>query len=173
MEKGVKKQISTEQTDANLKAVIRLLTGIPSQLEEMRKALPSAEVSEPLGEGERSFIEVLAHLLNCEARSFEAITLALLAKEPVLTHIHPERDLGKLLRYEHLPVDELLAYFSFRRRSLLNVLNALKESQWSRAIRPESKQRKESVYWQARGLALHELEHVQDLQQKISKRTGK
>lgn len=115
----------------------------------------------------------MSHLLNCEARSSNAITLALLAKEPMLAPIHPQRDLGKLLRYDQYPLDELLKYFEFRRRVLLNVLNSLKDNQWSRVIRQEGKQRKESVYWQARGLALHELEHVQDLERKLEKKAWK
>jgi ribosomal 50S subunit-associated protein YjgA (DUF615 family) len=37
-------------------------------------------------------------------------------------------------------------------------------------VREEKKQRQESVYWKARGQALHELEHLQDLELKL---TGK
>lgn len=169
----MKKHIPTEQTEANIREVLRLLSETPGQLERLGKILPEAKPYEPLGRGERSFIETVAHLLNCEARSSEAIILALLVKEPLLAPVHPQRDLGKLLHYEQFPFDELLAYFKFRRGVLLNVLNSLKDSQWSRVARQEGKQRQESVYWQARALALHELEHIQHLEDKIGKRTGK
>jgi hypothetical protein len=165
----MKKQISTEQTDANIKDVLRLLSETPNQLERLSKGLSDKELHEPLGRGERSFVEGLAHLLNCEARTSEAITLALLAKEPPYTPVHPERDFGKLLHYDQLPFDELLAYFKFRRTVLLKVLSSLKDSQWSRVIRQEGKQRKESVYWLARGQAIHELEHLIDLERKLIK----
>lgn len=165
-----KKQISTEQSQSNIQKVLGLLSETPSRLERLRKGLSDKKLHNPLGEGERSFAEGLAHLLNCEARSFESICLALLAKEPVFTPIHPERDLGKLLRYELLPIDELLAYFKLRRAVLLNVLSPLSEGKWSRVVREEGKQRRESVYWQARGLALHELEHVDDLEKKLNKK---
>lgn len=169
----MKKQIPTEQTQENIREVLLLLSETPVRVERLSKGLSEKRLREPIGKGERSFIETLAHLLNCEARSSEAITLALMLKEPMLYPIHPERDLGKLLQYEKFPFDELLKYFKFRRKALLEVLNSLKDSQWSRVIRQEGKQRKESVYWQARGLALHELEHVQDLEQKLQRKAGK
>jgi len=169
----MKKEISTEQTDANIKEVLRLLSETPARLEKFSKGLSDRKLREPLGKGERSFIEMLAHLVNCEARTSEAITLALLAKEPPFTPIHPERDLGKLLRFDQIEFHELLAYFKFRRVVLLRVLNSLKDSQWSRVIRQEGKQRKESVYWQTRGQALHELEHLVDLEGKLIKKSYK
>lgn len=169
----MKKQITTEQTEENIREVLQLLSETPAQLERLSRGLSDKELHEQLENRERSFIEAIAHLLNCEARSSEAITLALLAKEPMLAPIHPQRDLGKLLRFDQYPLDELLKYFEFRRRVLLNVLNSLRDNQWSRVIRQEGKQRKESVYWQARGLALHEMEHVQDLERKLEKKAWK
>jgi hypothetical protein len=162
-----KKQISTEQTDSNIKEVLMLLAETPVQLEKLSKGLSDKQLHEPLGKGERSFTEALAHILNCEARTTEAIQLALLANEPAFTPIHAERDLGKLLQYETLPFDELLAYFKFRRKVLLRVLESLTEKKWSRTVHEEGKHRKESVYWQARGQALHELEHLEDLERKL------
>ena len=98
------------------------------------------------------------------ALSSEAIYLALLVKEPELAPIHAERDLGKLLRFERLPWADLLGYFKVRRAVLLGVLEGLKAAQWARVVREAGKQRKESVYWRARGLALHEAEHVGELE---------
>jgi len=169
----MKKQIATEQTDANIQEVLRLLSETPDRLEKLSKGLSDKKLCEPLGKGERSFIEMLAHLANCEARTSEAIMLALLAEEPPFTPIHPERDLGKLFRFDQMEFHELLAYFKFRRVVLLRVLNSLKNSQWSRVIRQEGKQRNESVYWQARGQALHELEHLTDLEGKLKKKSYK
>ena len=169
----MKKQISTEQTEANIKEIMRLLSETPNRLEKLSKGLSDIKLREPLGRGERSIVEALAHILNCEARTFEAISLALLAKEPPFTPIHPERELGKLLRYDLMDFHELLTYFKFRREVMLRVLNSLKETQWSRVIRQEGKQRKESVYWQARGQAMHELEHVLDLERKLKRKSLK
>jgi len=122
---------------------------------------------EPLGAGERSLTEALTHLINCEAIHSEAIYLALLVDEPVLAGIHAERDLGKLLRFDLLPFPELMAYFKVRRSVMIRILESLTEEKWSRCIRETGKQRKESVYWRARGQALHEIEHLLDLENKL------
>lgn len=165
---AMKKQISTEQTDTNINEILQLLSETPARLEKLSKGFSDEKLREPLGKGERSFVEVLAHILNCEAITAESIYLALMLKEPVIPPIHAERNLGKLLQYDLMDFAELLAYFKFRRSVLLKVLNPLKENQWSRAIREEGKQRKESVYWRARGQALHELDHIQELEEKLS-----
>lgn len=163
----MKKRISTEQTDANIREVMRLLRETPERLAVLSKGLSEKELQRSLGTGERSFIETLAHLINTEAIATESIYLALMLDEPLIANIHAERDLGQLLHFDLLPFDELMAYFKLRRTVLMRVLESLTTKQWSRLIREEKKQRKESVYWRARGQALHELEHLQDLETKV------
>ena len=153
----MKKIISTEATNANISKVKDLLADTPMKLESLSKSLPAEQLRHPLGSGERSFTEDLAHLIHCEARSSEAIYLALLEDEPVFIDIHPERQLGKLLRYDLLAFSDLLAYFKLRRAVLIRVLASLTDEQWWRSIREEGKKRKESVYWRARSIAMHEL----------------
>lgn len=106
---------------------------------------------------------------NSEARSSEMIYQALPVKEPFFDNIHPDRNWGKLVRFDLLEFSELLAYFNIRRKVLLRVLSGLKEKDWARAVREEGKQRKESVYWRARTIAMHELDHLEDLERKLSK----
>ena len=166
----MKKLISTDMTASNIQDVLQLLRETPAALKTLSRGLSSQQLNAPLGPGERSFTECLAHLLHCEALTSQAIFLALLIDEPLLANIHPERDLGKLIRLDHMPFEELLDYFKFRRTILLRVLEPLTEKKWSRGVREEKKQRKESVFWKARGQALHELEHLQDLELKL---TGK
>jgi hypothetical protein len=166
----LKKSISTQQTQSNLGAVISILTGTPDHLARLSTHLTLDALQTPLGPGERSFTETLAHMINVEALSSESITLALLLHEPLIPDIHPERDLGKLLRYDRFEFADLLAYFMFRRKVLLRVLADLTDAQWSRTIREAGKQRQETVYWRARGLALHELEHLTDLESKMNHR---
>ncbi len=166
----MKKSIPTTQTPENITAVLEILSDIPSLLESLSDGLSAEQLREPLGEGERSVTENMAHIINCEARSADYIYSALLLKEPLMLKIHPERQWGKLLRYDQFEFAELLAYFVFRRRALLRVLSGLTERQWQRVVREENKQRQESVYWQARGTALHELEHVKDMERKLADR---
>jgi hypothetical protein len=168
----MKKAISTELTNANIAKVLEILKETPSQLEGLRKPLSDEQLRQPLGKGERSFTEDLAHLIHSEARTSEAIYLALLLDEPLIPDIHSERQWGKLLRYDLLSFPELLAYFKLRRTVLLHVLDSLTDEQWSRTIHEEGKKRQESVYWRARSLAMHELDHMNDLQNKLKARAG-
>ena len=163
----MKKLISRDQTEANIKEVLRLLAESPAKMEMLSKGLSDEQLHRPLGGGERSFIETVTHLINCEAITAESVYVALLRDEPLVSDIHPERDLGKLLHFEQLPFSELLAYFKFRRKVLLRVLESLTEKKWSGCIREEKKQRKETIYWIARGQALHEMEHLSDLETKL------
>jgi hypothetical protein len=79
-----------------------------------------------------------------------------------------DRNWGNLTRFDLLDFSELLAYFTIRRKILMRVLSGLKEKDWSRAVREEGKQRKESVYWRARSLGMHELDHLGDLENKLN-----
>jgi hypothetical protein len=164
----MKKSISTAQTPANIAAVLSLLEAMPRGFRQLSATLSPAELRAPIAPGERSPTEILAHLIHCEIVASDAIYLAILLDEPLMPPLHAERDWGALLHHEDAEFDELLAYFSFRRVTLLRVLNGLSEAQWARAIREADKQRKESVYWRARALALHEEEHLRDAQAKLA-----
>jgi hypothetical protein len=162
------KNISTKVSSENIAQILSLLAETPGRLEALSRSMSVKKRNHPLGEGERSLTETVAHLVNSEARTSESIYLALLLDEPLMANIHSERDWGQLLRYDLSDFDDLLAYFKFRREVMLRVLSGLNEMQWSRAIREEGKQRKETVYWRARSLVLHEVEHVGDLEENIS-----
>ncbi len=162
----MQKKITTDLTSANIAKVLALLQETPEKLETLSKPVSPEKLRQPLGDHERSFTETLAHLINSEARISESICLALLVDEPVLADIHSEREWGKLLRFDLLDFPELLAYFKTRRKVLLRVLSALTEAQWSRSTRGEGKKRIESIYWRVRSLAIHESEHISELEKK-------
>ncbi len=162
--------LSTELNAANIARVLEILAESPTRLAAVTKAVSAETLSQPLGKEERTPTEVLAHVLNGEARSAEMIYQALLVQEPYFPDLHPDRDLGKLLRFDLLNFSELLAYFNVRRKVLLRVLSGLSEAQWARTIQEEGKKRKESVYWRARTLVMHELDHLGDLEHKLLKK---
>ena len=119
------KLLSTDLTPANITKVLELLAESPVRLNSLVKSLPAEKLRRPLGAGERTPSEVLAHISNGEARSSEMIYQALLVDEPYFADIHPERDWGKLLRFDLLDVADLISYFKTRRKVLLRVLSAL------------------------------------------------
>jgi len=165
----MKKAISTELTTMNIAKVLELLMDSPVQLDELSRAGMEEELRQPLGSGERSFTEDLAHLIHSEARTSEAIYLALLLDKPLMPEVHSERQWGQLVRYDLLALSDLLSYFKLRRAVLVRVLTPLTVEQWSRTIREVKKKRQESVYWRARSLAMHELDHLTDLQNKLTR----
>ena len=108
-------------------------------------------------------------MLYVEAASSDSIYYALVLKTPLIIRFHPERDRGKLLQLDqNLSVPEMLQYFNLRRKMLLSVLQPLTPKQWERRIREENKARQETVYWRARGLALHDLDHLNDIEAKLN-----
>lgn len=163
----MKKSISTEPTKANISLTLAILSNTPERLNQFASKFTTEEARLPLGDGERSFVEDLAHLINVEAISSQSIYLALMLKEPMLHPIHAERDWGKLIRYDLMEVSDLLSYFKFRRVVLLRVLNSLSDEEWLRTVSEENKARRESIYWRVRGLALHEQDHLTDLEKKL------
>jgi hypothetical protein len=165
----MEKAISPDQTPANIAKVMEVLAESPVRLEALSKSASAEKLRQPLGKGERTPAEVLAHMINGEARSSEMIYQALLINEPFFAGIHPDRNWGKLVRFDLLEFSELLAYFTIRRKVLLRVLSGLKEKDLARVVREEGKQRRESVYWRARTIAMHELDHLEDLEGKLLK----
>jgi hypothetical protein len=156
----VAKSIPTAQTTANIARICALLAEVPARLTALSAGKGEDELRRPRASGERSFAEMLAHLLTCEARTADAIYLALLLETPLLHELHPERQIGPLLRFDQCECSELLRYFATRRKILLNVLHTLDEARWACRTQEEGKQRHESVYRWARSLALHEDEHL-------------
>ena len=60
----MKKSISTQQTESNIREVLRLLGKTPDQLERLSKGMSEEQLRAPLGREERSFAQVLAHLIH-------------------------------------------------------------------------------------------------------------
>ena len=164
----MKAGISTELSEGNISLVLKALSEIPLKLAAISQPFSENQLKLALEEGKRSFFEELSHLVNCEARTSEAIYLALLIKEPYLLSVHPERQWGKLISYEDSSFRDLLSYFKFRRNILLSVLQPLSGQAWSKVVHEKNKKRKESVYWKARALAVHEMQHLEVIKVRLS-----
>ena len=159
-------RIPTEQTPDNVNRVLEILRSTPVRLEALIGPGSGTDPNQALAKGERNPVQVLAHLVYTEANSSDHIIKALLVKEPRLVVVHAERQLGKLLKYDAFSVSELLDFFRLRRTALVRILERLTPAKWSRTA-DKGLKRMESVYWAARALALHELDHLQDLEAKL------
>ena len=163
------KQLKTKPSDERIALVLAQLELAPLRLQNLAAGLSDSDLTRPLGKGERSFKRDLTHLCYCAERGGAPIHHALLLDQPLMPRIHAERDWGKLMRYEDFAIAELFAYYDFQRKALLRILRRLSPEQWQRSARREGVQRLESVYYSARGLCLHEMEHLEDLATKLGK----
>jgi hypothetical protein len=164
----MKKTISTEITQANKLKVIELLASVPDTLVTLSQGFTAEALTQPLKHGERSFVEIVAHILNCDERMTESIYATLLLDKPIILNIHPEIQWGSLLHYEKLECMDLLTYLKFRRKVLVRILYELVDEQWKRTLQETGKQRQESVYWRARAQALHEAEHITQIETRFT-----
>ncbi len=166
---ALRKRLTTQPSDERIALILRVLAAAPMRLRELSSGLTEAELTTPLGAGERSFKRDLTHLIYCAERGADPIHHALLLDNAFVPRIHAERDWGALMRYETFEFAELMAYFDFRRKALLRILTGLSRGQWERSVRREGVKRAESVYYSARGMCLHELEHLEDLAKKLDR----
>lgn len=163
------KRLITRPSDERIALILRVLAAAPERLPALSRSLTEADLTTPLGEGERSFKRDLTHLIYCAERGADPIHHALLLPDAFMPRIHAERDWGALMRYEAFEIAELMVYFEFRRTALLHILKGLSRQQWERSVRREGVKRRESVYYSARGLAIHELGHLEDLAGKLGR----
>jgi len=77
--------------------------------------------------------------------------------------LHAEKDFDRLSLFSGLGLNELVEAFSLERKKTLNFLKSLRKSDWCRQLKEENKAREETIYWRARGLAIHDFTHVQIL----------
>lgn len=163
------RRLTTKPSDTRIALILQVLEAAPGRLRALSSGLSESDLTAPLGEGERSFKRDLTHLIYCAERGADPINHALLLPDAFMPRIHAERDWGALMRYETFEIAKLMAYFDFRRAALLQILRGLSQAQWARSIRREGVNRRESVYYSARGLAIHELGHLEDLAGKLGR----
>jgi len=163
------KRLTTQPSAERIALILKVLEATPERLRELSSGLTEADLTTPLGAGERSFKRDLTHLIYCAERGADPIHHALLLQDACMPRIHAERDWGALMRYDAFDIPELMAYFSFRRRALLRILSELSPQQWELTVRREGVKRVESIYYSARGLCVHERDHLEDLARKLGR----
>ena len=161
------KRFSTDQTQENIEKIIDILEQTPSELVKLSKDLNSDQLHKPLAPGKRSFIEDVTHLINVEAIGSRSIFYPLMISDPILGKVHPEKDFGNLMKFDELEFEELLNYFTTRRKILLRVLKSLKPNDWSKTSAQEGRKNKDTIYRSARGLSIHEYEHLEKIKERL------
>jgi hypothetical protein len=107
-----------------------------------------------------SAAEILAHIRACADLWTFSIYAMLAEKEPVLADIN-ERKWTKITRYAALPFHFSLQAYTLQRSHLLQILHDLPFESWERSA--TILRRRHTVFTQARRLAIHETEHLEQL----------
>lgn len=149
-------------TPDGTQAVLKILSDTPRQLTSLIARLDDSHLYTKPGQKTWSAAEILAHLRACSDVWTFSIYAMLTEEIPILPDIN-ERRWAKVTSYARIPLALSLQAFSFQREELLRVLRALPPEGWERVALVF--ERKHTVFTQARRMALHEQEHVEQIRQ--------
>lgn len=138
-----------EMLETTPRSITRLVTNVS---EERLRWSPSKK--------DWSAVEVLAHLRACEELWSYSIYAMLGETTPTLALLD-ERRWAKTTQYATLDFRSSFQVYALRRLELLHVLKDLPEAAWERTAVIEG--RSHSVFSQVRRMALHEVEHIQQI----------
>lgn len=148
-------------TLSEIQKYLRLLEGTPWRIATCTAGLKEAQLRRSSGKGEWSAVQILAHLRACDDVWSHSIYAMLVQDNPRLPLLHP-RQWAKVMPYVHLDFGLSLQAFTLKRRELLHVLDDLPEEGWARTAVIGN--RTHSVFSQARRMALHEVEHCEQIE---------
>lgn len=139
---------------------LKVLAGTPACLADLAKSSGEDALSPSPDPRNWSPVQILSHVRGCsDVWTFSM--LAMLAQdEPQLALIDP-RQWSRAVGYARLPFQVSLEALAVSRRELLQALQDRPLSVWAR--RGTIGGRAHSVYSQARRMAEHELEHIEQL----------
>ena len=108
---------------------------------------------------------MVAHLRACADVWMFSIYAMLAEDEPALPDLD-ERKWAKVTAYTELEFYDLLQVYALQRAELINVLRDLPTESWARSATIAG--RKHTVFSQVRRMALHEVEHCEQIEQSLT-----
>ncbi len=145
---------------------LQTLVETPRRLHALSEGLSDEILASPPGSKDWSAVEVLAHMRSCSDLWSYSIFAMLAADSPTLALLDARRWV-KTTKYATLGFRRLLLAFSLDREDLFAVVNGLPESAWARSA--DIGGRKHTVFSQFRRMALHETEHLMQIEQLVSR----
>jgi hypothetical protein len=149
-----------QATEAEIEIVLRLLTETPGRIATVTWNMNADQLHQKADAKSWSASEILAHLRACADVWGETMEAMLREDEPAVKHVSP-RTYMKKTEYPRLPFQESFQSFVDQRRALLHALHDLTLAEWSRGAM--IKNRRHTVFSQARRMALHEVAHSDQL----------
>lgn len=148
-------------TPSEINKYLSVLSETPKRIVEMGEPIEHVRLQHTVDSKSWSVNDILAHLRSCADLWTHSIYAMLAENEPEFSDIN-ERKWAKVTRYAELPFAESFRAFSLQRKNLLRVLQVLPFESWERSAIIFG--RKHTVFTQARRLAKHEIEHMQQLE---------
>ncbi len=150
-----------EPTQPDIDKFLDILTSTPRRLVTCTAGVGEHELHESPGLGQWSVAEVLAHLRACEELWSYSIYAMLSQENPTLALLD-ERKWARVTRYAEGSFQNNFQTFVLRRAELVAVLRGLPFDAWSRSA--DIGGRRHTIFGQVRRIALHELEHVEQIE---------
>ncbi len=152
-------------TPLTIEQNLALLAATPSRLAEITKGLSRAQLVTPPHSGEWSARDVLAHLRACADMWGKYIEVILDEDHPTFKAVNPTTWI-KQTNYREQDFQPSLRAFAAQRARLLEVLEPLPVSAWSRAatVTGAGKPRERTVRTYAQWLANHERSHFRQME---------
>jgi uncharacterized damage-inducible protein DinB len=150
-----------EVTSTEIEQVLKSLAETPHRLATASSGLESARLQSKPDEKSWSANDILAHLRACADVWGNSIQAMLAQEAPTLRHVSPRTWIRKT-DYLELTFSESFQAFADQRNQLLNTLKNLDFEAWSRGAL--IKERRHTVFSQARRMAHHENEHCEQIE---------
>jgi DinB superfamily len=148
-------------TPAQIEEVLQTLAETPRRIAVATETTAAEQLMYRPDAKSWSANDILAHLRACADVWGETIEAMLQEDEPTLKHISPRTYIRKTC-YPELPFQDSFQAFVGQRDDLLQTLGGLEFAGWSRGAL--IKDRRHTVFTQARRLALHEATHIEQLE---------
>lgn len=148
-------------TPAEIEKCLKLLTELPQRIAKATDGIDEAHLQFKADEKTWSVNDILAHLRSCADVWGDSVEAMLAEDNPKVPYRHPRQWIKKT-NYLDLSFQESFQAFQVQRKEFLKVLKGLSFAAWSRGA--TIKGREHTVFTQVRRLALHESEHVEQIE---------
>ena len=148
-------------TPAEITKYLALLEEFPRTVAARTAGLSEAQLRWSPSKKDWSVVEVLAHLRAC-AEIWSFSIYAMLAENKPVFPLLDERRWTKAARYATFEFQPAFQIFCLQRQELIAVLKPLDIETWARSANIEG--RNHTVFSQTRRMALHETEHLDQIQ---------
>lgn len=148
-------------TPAEIENYLNLLTELPQRIAKSTKGIDDARLQFKADKKAWAVNDILAHLRSCADVWGDSVEAMLAEDHPKVPYHHPRQWIKKT-NYLELSFQESFQAFQAQRNEFLKVLKGLSLADWSRGA--TIKGREHTVFTQVRRLALHESEHVEQIE---------